>query len=1047
MSVDLIYKHQQNTYKMMKEALETSSKAAYIYPTGCGKSFPALKYIEDNPEKKASIVVPSNFIKKQFERNIIKYVENGAERLKNGSIKIMTYQKNVFKNKRKTELNNKIKNSIIRRNYPLDKRFGLSRKFEIPESDSDIVIFDEIHRMGAKTWETAVDQMMKKNPNRKIIGMTATPERTDKRNMAYEKFGEDIVYEMSLTEALSGEKEGEVLLKTPNYIRVLSQLKVDLPKYQEQIELIEDKTLKEKYVGIFKKLETIVSNSPDIQDIMLAGMKKKNGKYIVFCKDRDDLLDKIELANEIFGKVNSKINIDYVLSKKQGKKQEQDKIGKTKIQNEETLEDFELRENGDGLNLLFCVDMLNEGVHLEGIDGEILFDLTTSPILYKQRIGRVLSSDKDAGETVIIDVVNNWINQIDTYREIEKSTYVGTHKDNLNEKDNNNENDFYDLMKLTPVETELLEILREIGEVYKYTNSISLNRALEIQEWCKETFKDKKVYERRYPSSTLPDEKKLAYSLADIKRNVVIKYKNKELDEIESLVDRKIVEIIRELDHDYGRYGSLYGKSPLGVALETLELCENTFKDKKVYERRLPGTGKNSSEDEKRKMMAFQNARSKLKAIYSNKKPEEIEDEMHRDAIKIIKIIEAEYEIYGSSYGKSPYGNLLEIQEWCEETFKNKKVYERKLPSSTSSDEREKRLGRALGEVKNVVLKKYKNNQLEEIDSEIDRRNVELLRKLINEYGLYNTGRGRTLLGSAIELKEWCEETYKDKKVYERKLPDDKSTDKIEKSAGETSMRIRSYIAKTLYFDENDKKAIEIYEYIRREYGLYYIGDKRTQLGLALELQEWCDESNRNKKEFDKRLPNGGSSDKTEKRLAESYTFIKQNTLKQYQGIPLNKIENDEDRKIVEIIRHLEEQYGKYIAGNSRRTHLGNALEILDWCQEMSEKVSADSRRLPSADSEDEKERNLSKALERLIKGIVVKYNNAELEEIKNEDDRQVVAIVRKIYSEYASKSEKDNFDKRIEKRLKKTISTQVANISQTREELELESEIEIEEK
>ena len=264
-------------------------------------------------------------------------------------------------------------------------------------------------------------------------------------------------------------------------------------------------------------------------------------------------------------------------------------------------------------------------------------------------------------------------------------------------------------------------------------------------------------------------------------------------------------------------------------------------------------------------------------------------------------------------------------------------------------------------------------------------------------------------------------------------------------------MRIRSYIAKTLYFDENDKKAIEIYEYIRREYGLYYIGDKRTQLGLALELQEWCDESNRNKKEFDKRLPNGGSSDKTEKRLAESYTFIKQNTLKQYQGIPLNKIENDEDRKIVEIIRHLEEQYGKYIAGNSRRTHLGNALEILDWCQEMSEKVSADSRRLPSADSEDEKERNLSKALERLIKGFVVKYNNAELEEIKNEDDRQVVAIVRKIYSEYASKSEKDNFDKRIEKRLKKTISTQVANISQTREELELEleleSEIEIEEK
>ena len=40
-----------------------------------------------------------------------------------------------------------------------------------------------------------------------VIGMSATPERTNKRNMAYEKFGDDVVYEMSLTEALSGEKK------------------------------------------------------------------------------------------------------------------------------------------------------------------------------------------------------------------------------------------------------------------------------------------------------------------------------------------------------------------------------------------------------------------------------------------------------------------------------------------------------------------------------------------------------------------------------------------------------------------------------------------------------------------------------------------------------------------------------------------------------------------------------------------------------------------------------------------------------------------------
>ena len=98
----------------------------------------------------------------------------------------------------------------------------------------------------------------------------------------------------------------------------------------------------------------------------------KNGKYIVFCKDREDMFDKIEHAKEIFGKVNSKINVDYVITKKGG----EDTKGKTKTENDRTLEEFEICENGDGLNLLFCVDMLNEGVHLDGIDGEVLFDLT-----------------------------------------------------------------------------------------------------------------------------------------------------------------------------------------------------------------------------------------------------------------------------------------------------------------------------------------------------------------------------------------------------------------------------------------------------------------------------------------------------------------------------------------------------------------------------------------------------------------------------------------------------------------------------------------------
>ena len=37
--------------------------------TGCGKSFPGLKYMEDNPEKTALIIVPSTHIKEQWKKN------------------------------------------------------------------------------------------------------------------------------------------------------------------------------------------------------------------------------------------------------------------------------------------------------------------------------------------------------------------------------------------------------------------------------------------------------------------------------------------------------------------------------------------------------------------------------------------------------------------------------------------------------------------------------------------------------------------------------------------------------------------------------------------------------------------------------------------------------------------------------------------------------------------------------------------------------------------------------------------------------------------
>ena len=438
MSVELIYKHQRKTYDLMKDALREGGRAAYVFPMGGGKSFLPLKYMEENPDKKFLLVSPNIGIINQFKGYISKYLLDGKKATKRTfpNFRAITYQKVAFAQ-------------------------------DVADLKPDVIIFDEIHRMGAENWEPAIDKLIVANPNAQIIGIIATPERTDKRNMAYEKFGKSVVYEMSLTEALSGSKEDEVVLNGARYARVISTLRNEIDQYKRQIDLIEDEGKRQRLLKKFEELNSIVASSPDISDIMASAMQKKNGKYIVFCSNREEMFEQMKKVQEIFGKVNSNINVDYIITRK-------GKTGKSQRENRRTLEEFEKRDRVDALNLLFCVDMLNEGVHLEGIDGEIQFKPTESKIRYKQMVGRVLSSDKTAEETVIIDAVNNWPRQIDTYRELEGAVSTGDRIEGEKSTKHKKSN----LLSLTNQELELVDVLQEIREELSYQTNNTFDEVI-----------------------------------------------------------------------------------------------------------------------------------------------------------------------------------------------------------------------------------------------------------------------------------------------------------------------------------------------------------------------------------------------------------------------------------------------------------------------------------------------------------------------------------------------------------------------------------------
>ena len=144
---------------------------------------------------------------------------------------------------------------------------------------------------------------------------------------------------------------------------------------------------------------------------------------------------------------------------------------------------------------------------------------------------------------------------------------------------------------------------------------------------------------------------------------------------------------------------------------------------------------------------------------------------------------------------------------------------------------------------------------------------------------------------------------------------------------------------------------------------------------------------------------NGKEKDEEERVLATKLSNIR-TTIKKYEGKELSSIEDEEDRKIVEIIAKLDREYGL-------KTPLKNALEIKDWCERKNEGKPRWERNLPNRNAEDEEERKLANKLNKIRIKIIKKYEGKELSSIEDEEDRKIVEIIRMLDNEYNSKKAK----------------------------------------
>ena len=515
------------------------------------------------------------------------------------------------------------------------------------------------------------------------------------------------------------------------------------------------------------------------------------------------------------------------------------------------------------------------------------------------------------------------------------------------------------------------------------TRSTYLRNALKIEAWCKKYNEGKLIWERNLPSKGAEDEEErvLAIKLGTIRANIIKKYDGKELSSIEDEEDRKIVEIIANLDREYGL------KILLKNALEIKDWCERKNEGKPKWERNLPKQG---AEDEEERALAIKlnNIRTNIIKKYDGKELSSIEDEEDRKIVEIIAKLDREYGL------KTSLKNALEIKDWCERKNEGKPRWERNLPNRNAEDEEERKLANKLNKIRIKIIKKYEGKELSSIEDEEDRKIVEIIRGLDREYGL------KTPLKDAFKIKDWCERKNEGKPRWERNLPSNgKEKDEEERVLATKLSNIRTTIKKyegkelSSIEDEEDRKIVEIIANLDRKYGL------KTPLKDAYKIKDWCERNNEGKPRWKRNLPNRNAEDEEERALAKKLKIIR-TTIKKYEGKELSSIEDEEDRKIVEIIAKLDREYGL-------KAPLKNALEIKDWCERNNEGKPRWERNLPNRNAEDEEERALARKLDQIRTKIIKKYEGKELSSIEDEEDRKIVEIIRMLDNEYNSKKAK----------------------------------------
>ncbi len=239
------------------------------------------------------------------------------------------------------------------------------RKFN--PNEFDYIVIDETHRAGAESYK----KIMAYFKPRFLLGMTATPERTDGYNI-YEAFDYNIAYEIRLHQAL----EEDML--SPFHYYGITDLTVD------------NKSIDDK--SDFNKLVSKDRIEHIIKYINFYGCDNGIIRGLIFCSRTDEAIKLSELLNKK----------GYKTIALTGKSDEFERKNAIKL--------LESENNNDKIDYIISVDIFNEGVDIPKVNQVIMLRPTLSAIIFVQQLGRGLRKAENKEYLTVIDFIGNYAN-------------------------------------------------------------------------------------------------------------------------------------------------------------------------------------------------------------------------------------------------------------------------------------------------------------------------------------------------------------------------------------------------------------------------------------------------------------------------------------------------------------------------------------------------------------------------------------------------------------------------------------------------------------